>query len=135
MMPVLRSHAVGPLKSIRIVADKSYYVTLTMKSAALQRNTSASSVHRQYRVAASLPECERTSCSLGRSDALSDRGDVQVLFDPDTDRGSDGASATRRSPDVGEWAGDVASPELVFTPARRPATFGVPRNELRCAAS
>ncbi|KZL32485.1 MULTISPECIES: hypothetical protein [Rhodococcus] len=40
-----------------------------------------------------------------------------VLFDPGTDRGGDGASATRGSSNVGEWARDVASSSL--TPGKK----------------
>lgn len=53
-------------------ADNIYYVALSMKYAARQRNTSTLNVHRQCRVAASLPELEWTLCSLGRGDALFD---------------------------------------------------------------
>ncbi len=47
-------------------------------------------------------------------DALLDDVASYVLFDPGTDRGSDGASATRGTSNIGEGAGDVASPKLVF---------------------
>lgn len=54
------------------IADNLDYVALSMKFAARQRNTSTLNVHRQCRVAASLPELEWTLCSLGRGDALFD---------------------------------------------------------------
>lgn len=53
-------------------ADNLDYVALSMKCASRQRNTSTLNVHRQCRVAASLPELEWTLCSLGRGDALFD---------------------------------------------------------------
>ena len=54
------------------IADNIDYVILSMKCAAQQRNASTLNVHRQCRVAASLPELEWTLCSLGRGDALFD---------------------------------------------------------------
>lgn len=70
------------------------YVILSMKCAAQQRNTSTLNVHRQCRVAASLPELEWTEwtlCSLGRGDALFDGIEsyvlpAYVLSEPDANR-------------------------------------------------
>jgi|ERR1700704_4592560 len=99
----------------RLTVDNLDCVILLIKFVALQRDAFiVKRIFAWYRVAVSLPECERTSCRFGRSDVLFDVVDTYVLFDPDPDRGGDGASATCGSSDVGEWAGDVASPKLVF---------------------
>lgn len=73
------------------IADNIDYVILSMKCAAQQRNASTLNVHRQCRVAASLPELEWTLCNLGRGDALFDGGESYVLLDyvlsePDANR-------------------------------------------------